>query len=298
MQFALRRLKRLNSLHNVPRRRWINSSLKTVPVSVSKWSVYKWHDVDDISSTNISSDANNSKDNHTDIDPEKQERNANLGSTVEQLRELIPHIGSNSLPKSLLSPHILLQICPTHFDELNSYLPTIKGYVPYYATCKVLQLALTSIVLAPSVHLHIQSIRSFPLGTGGPRLPSCVYPEATKIVVRWTTSLDGRTELNSYSDALDRQGSHVPHGWSKVKPVEFVNNGDESKHFASFTEKLMELSTSIKLLAKDKDLDRVISGIFVFELNESNDQIIVHTIEDINILERTETQVDGELRVC
>ncbi|CAH2351528.1 hypothetical protein CLIB1423_03S08328 [[Candida] railenensis] len=235
-----------------------------------------------------------------EIDPRKQQQNANLGSTIDTLKELIPQIASKSLPKQLVSPEVLLRVCPTHFEEFNAYLPAIKGHVPYYTSCKVLQFLLTSIVLTPNVQLHIQSIRAttvndriFPYYS--------VYPDSTKIKVRWTTSTERIHNINDDTTLLK--------GWSKVATTKFLDKHNitsddikKSSKSGGISSTLAELTSSIKNLANDKknNLERVISGIFIFELNEDNDKIIVHTIEDIDILEKTETQenLDGGLRVC
>lgn len=44
--------------------------------------------------------------------------------------------------------------------------------------------------------------------------------------------------------------------------------------------------------------DRAVSGIFVFELNEACDQIIVHTIEDVEFLEKQEEALVGLAGLC
>lgn len=49
---------------------------------------------------------------------------------------------------------------------------------------------------------------------------------------------------------------------------------------------------------KQKDLERVISGVFIFELNEDYNQILVHTVENMNIIERFEEEPGNVLRVC
>lgn len=73
--------------------------------------------------------------------------------------------------------------------------------------------------------------------------------------------------------------------------------------FSSFHElprTLWDLSsTLVGLSREDHKLERIISGIFIFELNESNDKIIAHTIENVELLERGEpAAATTGLRVC
>lgn len=234
----------------------------------------------------------------TDHDPSNQDQHskANLGKTLEELRILLPNMLQKSLPKQLISRDVLLRICPTHFNQLNHYLPRIKGHVSYYTTMKTIQFVLTSLILNPDVKLHLQSIKVMtPEESNIDYL--CVF-RTTKIQVRWSTCNEGcghlesgdkgKLEYNSTSNA--KLGSHK---WTKVDTLKFLQIS-ESEPLKSFS----HLTTGLVGLMKELNrLERVISGIFVFELNEDNSKIIVHTIEDVNIVEKREPQVGG-LRIC
>lgn len=226
---------------------------------------------------------------------EEQERISNLGTVIDELHTEIPDLVGKSLPKHLLLPHILLRICPSHFDQLNSYLPNIKGHVSYYATCKALRLFLTSLVLNPNVKLHILSLRTSRLSD-----PQCVYPDSTKIFVRWTTCPEGCSHLSlgdedDYSTAKAKLGSHR---WSRIDTEKYLEQN--KPHNWSLALSLADLTKGLIGLTKEEvRLERVILGVFIFELNDRNDQIIAHTIEDMDVVERREEQgVDGKLRVC
>ncbi|ODV81796.1 uncharacterized protein CANTADRAFT_87761 [Suhomyces tanzawaensis NRRL Y-17324] len=230
----------------------------------------------------------------------EQNRKANLGSTIEHIKTVVPELLTKSLPKELVSHEIMLRICPSHFDE--TYLPSLKGRVSYYATCKTMQLAMTSLVLSPKVKLHIQSLRV----ANGPD-QQAVYAHSTKVYVRWSTCNEGcehlsneSSEFHSTSDA--KLGSHK---WSKLDTLRFLHenadvNGHKSKTLPSISTMISQMSSSLVGFSKDSQkLERVLSGIFIFELNEENDAIIVHTIENVDLIEKGETEdVDGELRVC
>ncbi|GEQ69765.1 hypothetical protein JCM33374_g3439 [Metschnikowia sp. JCM 33374] len=252
--------------------------------------------------------SNQTHDSNDDI--EEQKRISNLGSTMNHLRALVPTLLQKSLPKTLLSPDILLRICPSYFEKINAYLPNIKGHVSYYATCKAAQLFLTSLILNPQAHLHIESIRTSKFPD-----PSCLYTYSTKIFVRWSTCPEGCSHLlipkvitnsssgpkvdtspgdENFSTSRAKLGSH---SWSSIDPVEVL---DYSKGNWSISGSIADLGKGIVGLRKDDSkLERIISGVFIFELNEANDTIMVHTIDNLNIIERTaEHNVGNKLRIC
>lgn len=228
--------------------------------------------------------------------PEEQERLTNLGAMIDALKLFVPHILLKSLPKEVLLPEVLLRICPSHFELANSYLPNIKGHVSYYATCKALQIFLTSLVLNPQVRFHIQLIRTSHLPE-----PNCVYVHSTKIHVRWTTCPEGCSHLLGGEDAAgDDQLSTAraklgSHGWSGIDAGRLVDSLHQNWSLSSA---LADLGKGIVGLKKEESrLERVILGVFIFELNTNNDKILVHTVEDMSVVERRE-ELDGKLRVC
>lgn len=55
------------------------------------------------------------------------------------------------------------------------------------------------------------------------------------------------------------------------------------------------------LTKEPKKLERVLSGLFIFELDEDNTKVLVHTIENMEIIERFEPKEADDvnaLRVC
>lgn len=247
-------------------------------------------------------------ENDKDVpDRQQQEKLSNLGSMIDDLKELVPQLLSKSFPKEMVLPDVLLRICPSHLDLINSYLPTIKGRVSYYATCKALQLFFTSWVLNPRVKLHIQLVRTshFPEA-------NCVYSHATKIYVRWSTCSDGCVHLlepepeapkmEQGSESISRSTSTSKatlgsHRWSAIDTERFT---DSLVHSWSLSASLADLTKGIiGLKQEDIRLERIILGVFVFELNDDNTEILVHTVEDMNVVEHEQEALALlKLRVC
>lgn len=230
-------------------------------------------------------------------DNRHQQKLANLGSMIDDLKELVPNLLRTSLPKSLVLPEIMLRVSPSHFELLNLILPNIKGHVSYYAACKALQIFLTSVVLNPQVKIHVHAIRTstFPE-------PNTVYSHSTKVYMRWSTCQEGCSHLTRNEDTSVARDSHSTaraklgsHRWSGFDPDKVID-----KDSWWVTSSLADLTKGLIGLKKDDlRLERVILGVFIFELSEDNSQVLVHTIEDMTIVERTEEQdVGGKLRVC
>lgn len=232
----------------------------------------------------------NSKDNEEKdgIDAENQDKKANLGSTIDLLKELVPDILHQSLPKELLTNDVVLRVLPTHFSDVNAYLPPLKGHVSYYATAKAIQLYINSLVGNPHVKLHILSVRT----TDSPDV-QCIYPNSKKIIFRWIT-------CNSQCDHLETRKTYSNTRSYKFNPsnvADFIHNNQAESEPAPKKLNLLTISSTLANVTQgllnglatpggsDK-VETVLSGIFVFELNDDNSQIMVHTIEDVDVIER------------
>lgn len=230
-------------------------------------------------------------DNSDSPDCGHQQRMANLGSTIEDLKKLVPHLLHKSLPKYLLLSEIMLRMNPSHMDLLKLILPNIKGHVSYYAACKALQLFFTSVVVNPQAQFHIQLVRTsnFPE-------PNTVFAHSTKIYMRWNTCEEGCAHLHQEVAEMGNDDSDTSrtklgsHNWNSLDAID--------KEHSSWS--LADLTNGIIGRKKDgSSLGRVILGVFIFELSPDNSQIIVHTIDDMVILERREDDVvEEKLRVC
>lgn len=230
---------------------------------------------------------------------EDQRRLTNLGSMIDSLRLLIPSLLQTSLPKHLLLPDVLLRVYPSHFELVNAYLPNIRGHVSYYAACKAAQMFLTSLILNPHAHLHIDLIRTSKFPD-----PFCVHANSTKIFVRWSTCPEGcphlrpsgllepepaHDEFSTFSTSNAKLGSHR---WSRIDAGQLTDDLRRSWSLADLGKGIIGLKKD------DTHLERIISGVFVFELSQDNDTIIVHTVEDMDVVERRDALTVPKLRVC
>lgn len=226
-------------------------------------------------------------DNDNDISPEDKldlERKINLLNLIDKLKSQIPNILEHNLSKDLISSNIYLRICPSQFDE--NYLPKLHGTIAYNSACKAITIFITSIILSPQVKLHISSIK-----TSRKPDPQAMFSTTMKVYVRWSTCMPNCEHLGVQSTSNAHFGSHK---WSSEDTKKLMGtNVTLSGLIGKLTGAVMGVTKE-----KQKDLERVISGVFIFELNEDYNQILVHTVENMNIIERFEEEPGNVLRVC
>lgn len=143
-------------------------------------------------------------------------------------------------------------------------------------------------MLSPKVKLHIHSIRV----ANGPD-PQCMFNDTTKLFVRWSTCHHGCTHLEEHGTSEAHLGTHK---WSQEDTKKIFDN---HKSISSILSKLP--GTIMGLTKEPKKLERVLSGLFIFELDEDNTKVLVHTIENMEIIERFEPKEADDvnaLRVC
>ncbi|KAI5956765.1 hypothetical protein KGF54_000382 [Candida jiufengensis] len=248
--------------------------------------------------------------NVNDISPKDKlelQRKINISNLIETLKSQIPHILEHNLSKDIISNQIFLRICPSQFDE--NYLPKLQGHLTYYSTCKAITLFITSIILSPKVKIHISNIK-----VSTSQNPNCMFKNSTKIYIRWNTCLPNCSEHLGLNQSTI-QANLGSRSWSNEDTKNlFVNNHNlnSNSNNLNITKLIGKITkTLLTGLKKDttttettngKELERVIYGLFIFELNEECDKILVHTIENMDIVEKFEFEeetgpVNG-LRVC
>lgn len=189
------------------------------------------------------------------LDFEKQQRKRQLGETVEQLRAHVPAMLHRLLPKPMVLRDVYLRVCPLHFDKMGQFLPHIKGHVLYYATLKALRLLVTSLVVDTQLRIeHLKVTHDHD--------PRCMFADSTKVVVRWTTRPDGCAAPGP--------------AWLRVDPEKIRENWPRT------------LWADLSKVVLPHGHERVVLGVFIFELSDDMTQVVAHTIDDMELVERKE----------
>lgn len=232
--------------------------------------------------------------------PQEQTRRANLGHMVSYLRSIIPE-ALHKLPDSkYLDENIILRVAPS-----VTSLPILKGRVSYLATLRATQFIMANLVLNKGVKLHIRAI-DIQKGVGGVTnfcsnlqdeekgirqgVGYGLYDWTTKLVIKWRTCEDGCDHLldggEQHSTGFAKKSGIILEKFD-VKKLWGGHHNDEEK------ERLINGLEEHDGLEECEIGGRVIHGIFVFELDQECEKIIVHNVENIEMFEKKDFVDDG-----
>ncbi|ODV59339.1 Mco32p ASCRUDRAFT_26882, partial [Ascoidea rubescens DSM 1968] len=255
----------------------------------------------------------------------KQEKLANLGEMVEKLEEMVPNILNEAIDSKLLSKNIILRILPISYPNL----PILPGHLSYLTTCKTINLIVKNFVLNNrKVKLHISSIKIIESNFNGIRVYG-LFPWTSKIIIKWRTCSDNcehlkyngeeardkdeknggkeKMDLNLLIDKLFKKNSSLIVLLKKYLQKSLLRSIDKS----NLAHKMMhreskENSESDKLNethhsgnsngTKNETENKIISGVFIFELNLNNNKVLVHTVDKVEMIDKSDfVDVDSEL---
>ncbi|CDK25805.1 unnamed protein product [Kuraishia capsulata CBS 1993] len=215
----------------------------------------------------------------------KQQKKANLERMVAMLKKEVPNTLKTQLPFDYVDKNVVLRI----FPEKLPNVPVIKTNTMYFSVSKILTVIIRNFILSSRVKLHIQQVNVLENSTG---LSDAVFDEAesrimlnkdrvseteslsiglfersTKVVIKWRTCVDGCSHLHTSRTVDSDMGAFRISNLNLYDL--FINH--------SFSEVKKEPDTL--------HLERVMCGVFVFELSENNDKIKVQTIDDVELVE-------------
>lgn len=184
-------------------------------------------------------------------------RRANLGSMIESLKDNVPHMLTHLLPHEIISPNIILRLLPTQLPNL----PPLKGYTVYASTLKTLQQGLHMFYLHPKSKISITHMS----------------------VIEPTGSL-------SCEEVID----------NSIKNTEVAAEPNLNIQH----QKVSNYTTKIKMLWKTSrpegtpavdGQNKILSGVFVFELDAENEKIYVFTIDNVELMDSKEEEFQGPI---
>lgn len=247
------------------------------------------------------------------IDTKLLTRKANLGTIIQMLQLKVPDMLTDLLPQEFVSDKVILKILPNHFPNL----PIFKGYLMYSSTLKAIQKILLLFYLNPESKIHISNIKVIEptnsmssdelinLTLNNNVLESSTLSKqdtsqyTTKIKIKWRTCYSGCTHIHDTQTTDAKWGSYsIDHfDWTKLlkspNPLQTLSLLEAKKTIEG-------LAKTLDPLAKIKEnhhansgnksaVGRILTGVFVFELDAENEHIMVFTIDNMEILESKET---------
>lgn len=207
-----------------------------------------------------------------------QQRIANLGNLTSRLvdRE-IPRLLNRNITDELIADDILLRLLPSAYPHLLA----LSGAHKYRVSMSAMRLLVNKLVLdSCGTKLRIKNVETISSNTGDQSEQSRrSYDYVTggdKLIVKWETEPAGETDQESH------------------KPVpEWFNDGNHSSrldHIVKFIEHPGATPLNMKLfnrdsMAYDDEYHRVLSGVFIFEMDNDNTKIQVHTIDNVEMID-------------
>ncbi|GMM38358.1 Mco32 protein [Saccharomycopsis crataegensis] len=248
----------------------------------------------------------------------------NLNEMRSFLECQIPNLLQNSFEDGRLSDHVILRVCPHTHPLLpiikNKYpyliaLKALRKLLTSFIINPKVRLHISSIhVEKPSIQidctrfddnkelenqLESELLDKFSFDGSESVIKSInhshrysLFPWTYKIIVKWRSCtedcshlLESETHAGDYSDTTVMKTEAENSGLYRAVKIDEKFLRDSNLN--NFNQTLDTLFINDNNSSFDcKEFERVLSGVFIFELNLSNDKVLVHNIEDIEIIER------------
>ncbi|CAI4063319.1 hypothetical protein SUVZ_07G2900 [Saccharomyces uvarum] len=253
---------------------------------------------------------------------------ANLGEITDYLvGKGVPNLLQNMFKESVLDENITLRLFPTS----HPYIPVLHGRSKYKASMNAIRMIVRKFVLDEECRLHISLVKTSTSTSQGGEFKdfSQNYNTITpndKLVIKWQSCVpedrckiskpEINDELKEKKDGVEGKNpfsmKSVPvidyilhptiNNLNQKVVTEYIDNAAE-KSIQNFNKNgdIKEGKTgkydTIKK-SKVKRLSRLIRGTFIFEFNEENSKILVHTIEDVELIHYEKKIATGGAFAC
>lgn len=197
-----------------------------------------------------------------------------MGQITEYLlEEGVPNLLQKSLKDCYLDEHIQLRFLPT----THPYFPVLQGRTKYKASLNAIRLISNKLILKKDCQLHINSVTTLLRDSPDHRY-NCVTNN-DKLVVKWQSCTPQETFKHGGTQG---KVSSVPKSFLTETAPPIV------KYILQPTGKPLSndmFGNEEPLVAESDLVNRVVKGVFVFEFNEDNSKISVHTFEDMEMID-------------
>ncbi|KAL3229541.1 hypothetical protein RNJ44_01677 [Nakaseomyces bracarensis] len=222
----------------------------------------------------------------------------NLGNLANYLKNTgVPNLLQENLKESILDEAIVLRLLPI----AHPYIPNLHGLIQYNASMNAIRLIMRKFVLEETSRIKILSSKRISGAQGEDIRQQCkLSPYLTnndKLLIKWQSCLPqnadpiepedddfNKTFTFSSNDSLEqKKGSPILDYILQKNPAGSPNlsPGLISQHI-TIGNKLTSMNNDD---TTDNEFTRIVNGIFVFEMNEDNTKITVHTIENVELID-------------
>ncbi|CAI2002967.1 hypothetical protein SEUBUCD646_0G03120 [Saccharomyces eubayanus] len=253
---------------------------------------------------------------------------ANLGEVTDYLvGDGVPNLLQRMLKESVLADNITLRLFPTS----HPYIPVLHGRSKYKASLNAIRMIVRKFVLDEECRLHISLVKTLNSTSKGGEFKenSQNYNTLTpndKLVIKWQSCIPedrckiSKPEINDeLKEKKDRVEGDNSFSIRSVPVIDYIlhptiNNLNQrvvTEYIDDAAEKSIQnfnKNGDIKegKIGKDdtikknkvRRLSRLIRGTFIFEFNEENSKILVHTIEDVELIHYEKKIATGGAFAC
>lgn len=255
---------------------------------------------------------------------------ANLGQITDYLVDKgVPNLLQKMFEESVLADNIIFRLFPTS----HPYIPVLHGKSKYKASLNAMRMIVRKFILGEECRLHISSVKTLTstLHDGETKSVSQNYNTITcndKLVIKWQSCVPedhcriSKLEINDRLKEKKRgNGDNSALSVRSVPVIDYIlhptvnhlNQSVISEYIENAAEKSVEKSFSTSEDSKEdenkktdgdskrnkkKSLSRLIRGTFIFEFNEENSKILVHTIEDVELIHYEKKIATGGAFAC
>lgn len=196
------------------------------------------------------------------------ERHLNLGRITAYLTEDgVPNLLDRPFPNEYLDPHISLRLLPT----THPYIPILQGKGKYRASMNAIRLLSTKFVLQDKASLKVDKVIT--IGRGEKTNYNCITSN-DKLVIKWESC----NEAEGNADSCGKDDVNL----GRIRNLGEVDTSSPViSHILNPTKH--EFTNEIDSMRRQ--LPRLVRGIFIFEFNEDNSSILVHSIDNVEIVD-------------
>lgn len=194
-------------------------------------------------------------------------RHSNLGKiTTYLVTEGVPKLLQRPLSNDYLDEHIKLRLLPS----THPYLPVLHGKSKYRASMNAVRLLATKFVLQDKARLKVDNVIT--MMKDQKTKYNCITPN-DKLVIKWQSC--NEQEGEDGGNCEENSATEKVHNVREVEPSSLVID-----HILNPTKNKLTSEVS-----HTRQFPRLVRGIFIFEFNQDNSSILVHTIDSVEMVD-------------
>ncbi|KAH3903207.1 Mco32p SCDLUD_000826 [Saccharomycodes ludwigii] len=235
-----------------------------------------------------------------DVNPNKksQSKLVNMGEMILYLeRHGVPEMLNKTISSDKLSDNIILRVLPT----THPYLPVLRGKNSYKATMNTISLIVRNYLLLKTNKNNKNNNNNSRNNT---KIGNVIIHDANvqyKLQISKIEPIlsdDYKNKCHMYNFYLSEISDKIVVKWFVVSIVDENSNDTDigmdnitdssnlGSHLANTSvDKINDIKHHIRNDANK--INTIFGGIFIFELDENNEKILVHTIDSVEMLDNT-----------